>query len=205
MSCCVKRFVNSMAAPVTQAHENSEDKTMIVRKLRLKKGWSQEQLASLTDLSVRTIQRIERGQTPSLESKRAFAAVFEIGIEAFEEPEATQTDNYEDRRMNSDQTVAQQANVNDIDTDKETVSADEKYALNYARSISEFYTHVLFFVIFMPIIMFTKGLNDPQTWLVCGGWTLGMVIHGLVAYEKITIFTAGWERRLAEKKLGRKL
>lgn len=32
---------------------------MIVRKLRLQRGWSQEQLATLTGLSVRTIQRIE--------------------------------------------------------------------------------------------------------------------------------------------------
>lgn len=35
---------------------------MIIRKLRLQRGWSQEQLAELTGLSTRTIQRIERGQ-----------------------------------------------------------------------------------------------------------------------------------------------
>jgi Predicted transcription factor, homolog of eukaryotic MBF1 len=39
---------------------------MIVRKLRLQRGWSQDQLAQLSDLSIRTIQRIERGQTPGL-------------------------------------------------------------------------------------------------------------------------------------------
>ncbi|WP_428831123.1 helix-turn-helix domain-containing protein, partial [Campylobacter coli] len=30
---------------------------MIVRKLRLQRGWSQDQLATMTGLSVRTIQR----------------------------------------------------------------------------------------------------------------------------------------------------
>jgi transcriptional regulator with XRE-family HTH domain len=33
---------------------------MIVRKLRLQRGWTQEHLAELTGLSVRSIQRLER-------------------------------------------------------------------------------------------------------------------------------------------------
>ena len=56
---------------------------MIVRKLRLQRGWSQEQLAELTDLSVRTIQRAERGQTPSLETARSLASVFGVDISTF--------------------------------------------------------------------------------------------------------------------------
>ncbi len=42
---------------------------MLVQKLRLQRGWSQEQLATVSGLSVRTIQRIERGQSAS--SKRS--------------------------------------------------------------------------------------------------------------------------------------
>jgi len=53
---------------------------MIVRKLRLKRGWSQEQLAELAGLSVRTIQRIERGQKAGLESLKSLAAVFEVQL-----------------------------------------------------------------------------------------------------------------------------
>lgn len=53
---------------------------MIVRKLRLQRGWSQEQLATLTGLSIRTIQRIERGQSPGLDSLTALAAVFEVSV-----------------------------------------------------------------------------------------------------------------------------
>ncbi|WP_296082988.1 helix-turn-helix transcriptional regulator [uncultured Agrobacterium sp.] len=41
---------------------------MLVQKLRLQRGWSQEQLATVSGFSVRTIQRIERGQSASLET-----------------------------------------------------------------------------------------------------------------------------------------
>lgn len=53
---------------------------MIIRKLRLERGWSQEQLAEISGLSVRTVQRIEGGQKPSLESRKALAAVFDIEV-----------------------------------------------------------------------------------------------------------------------------
>ena len=59
----------------------------LVQKLRLQRGWSQEQLAELCALSVRTIQRIERGQTASLETLNALASVFEIDFVTLKEPE----------------------------------------------------------------------------------------------------------------------
>src|SRR5690348_13551302 len=51
---------------------------MLIQKLRLQRGWSQEQLAELSGLSVRTIQRLERGETASVESLKSLGAVFEI-------------------------------------------------------------------------------------------------------------------------------
>ncbi|WHP29422.1 helix-turn-helix domain-containing protein [Trabulsiella odontotermitis] len=51
-----------------------------VKALRLKRAWSQEQLAEMTDVSVRTIQRIENGERPSLETLSALAAVFEVSV-----------------------------------------------------------------------------------------------------------------------------
>ena len=46
---------------------------MLVQKLRLQRGWSQQQLAELSGLNVRTIQRIEKGQEPSVESLKSLA------------------------------------------------------------------------------------------------------------------------------------
>lgn len=50
----------------------------IVKDLRNQKSWSQEHLASVSGLSLRTIQRIENSGACSLESKKALASVFNI-------------------------------------------------------------------------------------------------------------------------------
>lgn len=57
---------------------------MNLRELRKEKGWSQGYLSDLTGLSVRTIHRIENGQvTPSAESAKALAAVFDVPFAEF--------------------------------------------------------------------------------------------------------------------------
>ena len=53
---------------------------MIVKKLRDQNRWSQEQLAELRGLNVRTIQRVESGQKASLETLKSLASVFEVDI-----------------------------------------------------------------------------------------------------------------------------
>ncbi len=54
-----------------------------VKQLRLQRAWSQEQLAELAGVSVRTIQRLENGDRPGLETLSALAAVFEINVAEF--------------------------------------------------------------------------------------------------------------------------
>jgi transcriptional regulator with XRE-family HTH domain len=58
---------------------------MLVQKLRLQRGWSQQQLAELSGLNVRTIQRIEKGQEPSVESLKSLAAVFNVEFSTLKE------------------------------------------------------------------------------------------------------------------------
>lgn len=53
---------------------------MILKQLRLSRLLSQEQLAQMSGLSVRTIQRIESGHTPSLESLKCLASVLEVDV-----------------------------------------------------------------------------------------------------------------------------
>ena len=48
--------------------------------MRLERHWSQDQLAEMSGLSIRTIQRIENGENAGLESLKSLAAVFEINI-----------------------------------------------------------------------------------------------------------------------------
>lgn len=50
----------------------------LVKKLRIERKWSQEQLSEACGLSPRTIQRLENGGSASLDSIRVLAEVFEI-------------------------------------------------------------------------------------------------------------------------------
>jgi len=51
-----------------------------IKKMRLERHWSQEQLAEMSGLSIRTIQRIENGENAGFESLKSLAAVFETTI-----------------------------------------------------------------------------------------------------------------------------
>ena len=51
-----------------------------IKKMRLERHWSQEQLAQMSGLSIRTIQRIENGENAGLESLKSLASVFETNI-----------------------------------------------------------------------------------------------------------------------------
>ncbi len=57
---------------------NMKVKSGLIRKLRQERLWSQQQLAEACDLGLRTVQRLERDGSASLESVRALASVFEL-------------------------------------------------------------------------------------------------------------------------------
>ncbi|OJF70334.1 hypothetical protein BK026_16985 [Alteromonas sp. V450] len=54
----------------------------VVKALRKKSGWSQEQLANAAGLSLRTIQRVESESKASMETKVCLAATFQISLES---------------------------------------------------------------------------------------------------------------------------
>lgn len=58
-----------------------------LKKLRLEYKWSQTQLAELSGLSLRTIQRIENGEKPSIESIKGLSSLFEIDFYISDNPE----------------------------------------------------------------------------------------------------------------------
>lgn len=49
-----------------------------VKLLRLEKNWTQQHLADVCDLSMRTIQRVEKDGVASNETVSAYAAIFEL-------------------------------------------------------------------------------------------------------------------------------
>ena len=53
---------------------------MILKELRISSHFSQEQLAQMSGLNVRTIQRIESGQNASLESLKCLASALDVDV-----------------------------------------------------------------------------------------------------------------------------
>jgi transcriptional regulator with XRE-family HTH domain len=62
----------------------------VVRRLRLERGWTQEQLAALAETSVKTIQRVESTGMCGLETRSALASVFEIDLKQLDGEEKIQ-------------------------------------------------------------------------------------------------------------------
>jgi len=53
---------------------------MILKELRISRHYSQEQLAQMSGLNVRTIQRIESGSNASIESVKCLASALDVDI-----------------------------------------------------------------------------------------------------------------------------
>src|ERR1700722_7731601 len=51
-----------------------------IKEERLKRGWTQEHLAEVADVTVRTVARIEKVEVQGLEAWMAFAAAFEMEL-----------------------------------------------------------------------------------------------------------------------------
>jgi len=167
---------------------------MIVRKLRLKKGWSQEQLAEMADLSVRTIQRIERGQKAGLESLKSLAAVFDVELSNL----------YEDNDMPID--TPQTLTNNELSSDGMTW--EEQRALEYVRDVKAFYSSLATFLVVVPALFLLNYLTSPGyfwAWWVLLGWGIGIAIHALSVFETFNFLDTDWEKKQVEKRLRRKL
>ncbi|WCE31856.1 2TM domain-containing protein [Vibrio sp. SCSIO 43137] len=155
---------------------------MIVRKLRLQRGWSQEQLATHSGLSIRTIQRIERGQKPGLESLKALAAVFETSVDQLQQEQDMNIENSPDQQ--------------------------EQNAIDQVRAIKGFYSHLITYALVISLLFVINLLTNPGyiwAWWPAMGWGIGIVNHGLNAFEVFNFFGPKWEKKQIEKRLGRKL
>lgn len=160
---------------------------MLIQKLRLQRGWSQEQLADLSGLSVRTIQRLERGQAASVESLKALGAAFEIDFSVLKEPE-----------MNAPPNPPMSQNV----------SADEALALAHVRKLKGFYFHLVLYGLIISFLAIVNLITFPRyLWFIWPalGWGIGIAFHGMRVFDKFPFLNGEWERRQVEKQLGRKL
>lgn len=64
----------------------------LIREKRTERGWTQQQLADICGLSLRTIQRVELHGIASLETSKALASAFEIERAELEQVELEQVE-----------------------------------------------------------------------------------------------------------------
>jgi len=156
---------------------------MLVQKLRLQRGWSQQQLAELSGLNVRTIQRIEKGHEPSVESLKSLAAVFNVEFSTLKE-------------QGMDNVIS------------ESQSAEEILAFNQVRKLKGFYIHLAQYVLVVVLLAVINALTTPNRWWVqwvVMGWGVGVFFHWLQVSDRFSLFGSKWEKEQVEKRIGRKL
>lgn len=136
---------------------------MTVRNLRREKGWSQEQLAQFSGLSVRTVQRIERGQKAGLESLKCLAAVFETDVSNLNQEQPMADNNYSFR------------------------SDADQAAIDYYK-FKDVMLHTVTFSIFLPSLYLLNVNQTPEDlWIkeIALFWGAGLILHGMM---KVILF-----------------
>ena len=157
---------------------------MLIQKLRLKRGWSQQQLAEASGLSVRTVQRIETGHPASTESLKSLAAVFEVDFSTLN-PEQIMTSSSSD-----------------------SAEKQEEEAFKYVRKLRRFYLHLFQYVIVVLGLLAINLIVSPhRMWVfwVMGGWGLGLLMHASRVFGPAWLLGPQWERQQVERRLGRSL
>lgn len=161
---------------------------MQVKNLRIQHNWSQEQLAYMSGLSVRTIQRIEKGENVGLETLKSLAAVFEVNVNKLKEgcsmtPEVTLSE----VKSHSDESIQQQ-----------------KAALEKANSIKSLYL-IIFCVSVIFILFIVPNYNGGENFgaIVVVGISF-VALVGFYAYSIFNPFGEEWEQNKVKEILKKK-
>ena len=139
---------------------------MSIKNLRIEKGLSQEQLAELSNLSSRTIQRIEKDNKASCESLTAIAKVFEIEVKELE------------NIMNKKDT-----NNDEIKDNKKEYNSFFSYLKNNTKTIK-------FLIINIFLIVLNLATNSENLWFpyVLIGWGFFHFYKRFVEYTEYKNF-----------------
>ena len=153
---------------------------MVVKSLRKKHDWSQEQLAQLSGLNIRTIQRVEKGESVGLETLKSLAAVFEVDVSEL-------------RSKSTNDSVLDHSQLNK-ETLNDTENREQK-AKAEVKSKKEFYILVLFLLgifIFFFVPNYNQGENLGA--LISTGICFIMIIvaHGVSVFQP---FGENWEKK----------
>ena len=145
--------------------------------LRLEKHWSQEQLAQLSDLNVRTIQRVEKGESVGTETLKSLAAVFEISTD--ELIDAIENEKHILAKENSDTFIGQ---------------SQQNEAKEKVKSIKYFYASSTFLIAVFLLFMlpnYNGGDNLGPLIVVFLSFSMLIACHAYIVFQP---FGEKWEK-----------
>ena len=159
---------------------------MTLRTLRLQRGWSQDNLAQLSGLSIRTIQRFEQGENASLETLKSLAAVFEVSIQDLQVREAAKKEETEIEAIASNR------------------KKELKKAVRHVRNVRGFYSHLISYGVVI-IALWVINLITPSStlWVLwpAMGWGIGVFIHGFRVFKPFNLFGSEWKKKQINNRL----
>jgi transcriptional regulator with XRE-family HTH domain len=153
----------------------------IIKKLRLQKGWSQAELAEFSGLSIRTIQRIENGENPGLETLKSLAAVFDMDVSEIQK---------------------------EYTMEESTASKEERWAFEQVKREKRFYKQLISYICVIGMLLIVNLVVTPhRLWVIWPaiGWGIGLVMLAVRVFMAGSFLGPEWEKKQIEKKLGRKL
>lgn len=147
-----------------------------IRPLRLEKGWSQEQLATIAGLSTRTVQRIENGEQASLETLTAIAAALGVQVSNLNaQPQQTTM---------GEETPDEQRLRRQVAAEGKLLSMAVRFAVIGA--------------ILLAVNVFTHPHYLWSLWAI-GGMSLALVMRAVRTLLFRNVFSRWQEQRLAQK------
>ena len=186
---------------------------MIIRSLRTDRGWSQEQLAEISGVSTRTIQRIENGGNASLESLKCLAAVFETPItELQKDTDMSDEDKYASL-SEEDRAALKYAHFlksydkrrdQESDTREWDMSDREHKIVKEVRALKQFYMTALMYLAIVIFLLILNLMTNPQyLWVMWPalGMGIGLAFMGMRVFGASGQFGEDWERRKIEERL----
>jgi transcriptional regulator with XRE-family HTH domain len=165
---------------------------MQVKTLRIQHNWSQEQLATMSGLSVRTIQRIEKGESVGLETLKSLAAVFEIDVNDLKTENIVNTE------------IILQAEQTEQTDQQENEQQKKKTAIEKIQSIKQFYficAGVLLIFSLFVLPNYNGGENLGPLIVVAISFALMLGVYAISVFEP---FGDKWQKKKLKKILDEK-
>ncbi|MCG8492656.1 MAG: helix-turn-helix domain-containing protein [Sneathiellales bacterium] len=157
---------------------------MTIKDRRLQKAWSQEYLAQVSGLSVRTIQRVESGHKAGLDTLQSLAAAFDIDVAELQE-EGT---------MIKENAKADTASVHE--------SERSHLQTEYIHNIKGFHMNWVTFMVVIPCLFALDHFVTPGPyWVqwVIGSWGGAIILHAILLYFYFGVFGKEWEKKALKR------